>query len=67
MEQTTQYRQLQHEDRMTIASMKQQGSSARAIARALDHSPSTVAREHGGNTLADLPYGSHTAQVCCTS
>ncbi len=55
MEQTTQYRQLQHEDRMTIASMKQQGSSARAIARALDHSPSTVAREHGGNTLADLP------------
>jgi hypothetical protein len=35
MDKTTQYRQLQPEDRMTMASMKQQGSSARAMARAL--------------------------------
>ena len=33
MDQTTQYRQLQPEDRMTMASMKQQGFSARAKAR----------------------------------
>ena len=33
MIQTTQYRQLQPEDRMTMASMKQQGLSARAPGR----------------------------------
>jgi IS30 family transposase len=67
MEQTTQYRQLQPEDRMTLASMKQQGCSARAMARALGRSPSTVTRELARNTLADLPYGSHTAQLACAS
>ena len=36
MIQTTQYRQLQVEDRMTMASMRQQGFSARAMARALN-------------------------------
>ena len=67
MKKTTQYRQLQPEDRMTIASMEQQGFSARAMARALGRSPSTVTRELERNTLADLPYGSHAAQLCCTS
>ena len=65
MDQTTQYRQLQPEDRMTMASMKQQGSSARAMARALGRSPSTITRELARNTLPTMPYGSHTAQVAC--
>jgi IS30 family transposase len=67
MDQTTQYRQLQPEDRMTMASMKQQGSSARAMARALGRSPSTITRELARNTLTAMPYGSHTAQVACFS
>lgn len=67
MNQTTQYRQLQPEDRMTMASMKQQGCSARAVARALGRSPSTITREFERNTLTALPYGSHTAQLACTS
>ncbi len=67
MDQTTQYRQLQPEDRMTMASMKQQGSSARAMARALGRSPSTITRELARNTLTATPYGSHTAQVACFS
>ncbi|MFN9089974.1 MAG: IS30 family transposase [Alphaproteobacteria bacterium] len=67
MNQTTQYRQLQPEDRMTMASMKQQGCSARAMARALGRSPSTITRELARNTLTAMPYGSHTAQVSCFS
>ena len=63
MDQTTQYRQLQPEDRMTMASMKQQGFSARAMARALNRSPSTITRELARNTLTTMPYGSHTAQI----
>ena len=63
MIQTTQYRQLQPEDRMTMASMKQQGLSARAMARTLSRSPSTITRELARNTLTAMPYGSHTAQV----
>jgi len=63
MTQTTQYQQLQPEDRMTMASMLQQGLSARAMARALSRSPSTITRELARNTLADLPYGSQLAQV----
>jgi IS30 family transposase len=65
MNQTTQYRQLQPEDRMTMASMRQQGSSARAMARALGRSASTITRELKRNTLESLPYGSHTAQLAC--
>ena len=53
-------RQLQPEERMTIASMKQQGFSARAMARALGRSLDHHARVRR-NTLAALPYGSHTA------
>lgn len=67
MDKTTRYRQLQPEDRMTMASMKQQGLSARAIARRLNRSPSTITRELERNTLPDAPYGSHTAQVACLS
>ena len=67
MDQTTQYRQLQPEDRMTMASMRQQGFSARAMARALSRSLSTITRELARNALPDLPYGSHTAQVASVS
>jgi len=67
MDQTTQYRQLQPEDRMTMASMRQQGLSARAMARTLGRSPSTITRELQRNTLTALPYASHTAQVACAS
>lgn len=67
MDKTSQYRQLQPEDRMTMASMRQQGLSARAMARALGRSPSTITRELARNTLPTMPYGSHTAQVACFS
>ena len=65
MNQKTQYSQLQPEDRMTIASMRQQGRSVRAMARTLGRSPSIVSRELQRNTLAGLPYGSHNAQATC--
>ena len=48
---------------MTMASMRQQGSSMRAMARMLGRSASTISREFTRNTLAMLPYASHTAQV----
>jgi IS30 family transposase len=60
-----QYQQLQPEDRMTIASMLQLRLSARAMARALSRSPSTITRELARNALAQRPYGSHTAQQSC--
>jgi IS30 family transposase len=65
MEETTKYRQLQPEDRITIASMRQQGYSIRAIGCALCRSASTVSRELGRNTLAGMAYGSEAAQVAC--
>ncbi len=39
------YSQLQPEDRVTIASLKQQNYSVRAIARQLLRSPATISRE----------------------
>jgi IS30 family transposase len=48
---------------MTMASMCQQGSSMRAMARMLGRSASTISREFERNTLAELPYASHSAQV----
>jgi len=67
MDKTTQYRQLQLEDRMTMASVRQLRFSARAMARALGRSPSAITRVLGRNTLMALPYGSHTAQVAYMS
>jgi IS30 family transposase len=67
MEERTKYRQLQPEDRMTLASMQQQGWSVRAMARTLRRSASTVSRELTRNTLGDMPYASHTAQVAAGS
>lgn len=64
MQEQTKYQQLQPEDRMTIASMTQQGSSVRAMARTLGRSASTISREIRRNSGAAV-YASHTAQVCC--
>jgi len=41
----SQYRQLQPEDRVTLASLRQQNVSMRAIARQLQRAPSTISRE----------------------
>jgi IS30 family transposase len=59
------YQQLQPEDRMTIASMQQQGCSVRAMARTLQRAPSTICRELARNTPADAAYGSHRAEQAC--
>ncbi|WP_175233539.1 helix-turn-helix domain-containing protein, partial [Paraburkholderia humisilvae] len=45
MNERTQYKQLQREERLTIASLHLQGSSIRAMARILGRSPATVSRE----------------------
>ena len=44
------YQQLQPEERVTIASMKQQGVSVRAMARTLGRPASSVSRELARNT-----------------
>ena len=64
MQKQTTYQQLQPEDRITIASMRQRGIGVRAIARTLERAPSTIARELARNTTnASHDYGSHHAQL----
>ena len=58
------YRQLQPEDRMTLASLQQQKYSVRAIARVLHRSPSTISRELSRNADAS-GYASVQAQKRC--
>ena len=58
---TTQYKQLQPEDRVTIASLKQQGQGVRAIARTLGRTASTVSRELRRNAVAGIGYASTPA------
>ena len=58
------YRQLQPEERVTLASLRQQGLGVRAIARALGRSPSTVSRELQRNA-GSLGYASTTARTRC--
>ena len=58
------YVQLQPEDRVTIASLKQQNYSVRAIARQLRRSPATISRELRRNTRSG-GYGSVQAQRLC--
>lgn len=65
MQPAARYEQLQPEDRMTIASMRQQGRSVRAMARALGRSPSTISRELTRNTPANAAYGSHRVELAC--
>jgi IS30 family transposase len=62
MQDQTKYQQLQPEDRMTIASMTQQGCGVRAMARALGRSASTISRELSRNSGL-VAYGSHVAQL----
>src|SRR5271168_965222 len=61
------YQQLQPEERMTIASMKQQGSSVRAMARTLGRPASTVSRELTRNTCSVVGSTSAPAQSLSTS
>lgn len=48
---------------MTIASLRQQGSSVRAMARTLGRSPGTISRELARNSIPDLGYASAPAQA----
>src|SRR5260370_33398087 len=67
MQRRTSCQQLQHEEGMTIASMRQQGSSVRAMARTLGRSAATVSRELARNTCPTVGYASAPAQARCTS
>src|SRR5476649_451338 len=66
MQEQTKYQQLQQEDRMTIASMTQQGCGVRAMARTLGRSASTISREISRNSDV-VSYGSHMAQLQCVA
>ena len=55
------YHQLQPEDRVTIASLRQQNHSVRAIARQLHRSPATISRELQRNARS-CGYGSAHAR-----
>jgi hypothetical protein len=50
---TTRYRPLQPENRVTLASLLQQGHSLRSIAKVLERSPSSVSREVARNRSAE--------------
>jgi transposase, IS30 family len=50
---TTRYRQLQPEERVTLASLLLQGHSLRSIAKALERSPSSLSRDVSRNGGAD--------------
>jgi IS30 family transposase len=59
---TSQYKQLQPEERVTISSLKQQGRGVRTIARALGRPASTISRELRRNAMAGKGYASVPAQ-----
>jgi len=63
MQSRTSYQQLQPEERMTIASMSQSGSSVRAMARTLGRSAGTISRELRRNSCALHGYASLPAQA----
>jgi IS30 family transposase len=58
------YHQLQPEDRVTLASLKQQSYSIRAMARVLNRPPSTISRELRRNST-EGQYASVQAQQTC--
>ena len=60
----TRYTHLQCEERMTLASLRQQGFSLRAIAKSLGRSPSSLSRELTRNSTA-AGYASAPAQAAC--
>lgn len=59
------YSQLQPEERVTLASLKQQNFSIRGMAKVLKRSASTVSRELRRNTTDDGRYASVPAQQSC--
>ena len=65
MRKTATYQQLQPENRMTLASMRQQGLGAQAMPRALRRSPVAIARALARNTLPALQEGCHRALMAC--
>lgn len=60
------YTQLQPEDRVTLASLKQQGLGIRAMARVLGRNASTISRELQRNTAPTGRYDSALAQQACS-
>ena len=58
---STSYQHLQPEERMTLASLRAQGFSLRAIAQQMHRSPSTLSRELARNSCP-AGYGSRAAQ-----
>lgn len=62
---TSRYTHLQPEDRLTLASLTQQGCSQRSIARILGRSPSTICRELARNGTATNGYAFKPAQAAC--
>lgn len=64
MQMGTRYKHLQSEDRVTLASLRQQGWSIRAIARLQGRSPSTISRELRRNAC-NGSYASEPAQHLC--
>lgn len=67
MEERDRYTQLEPAERMTIASLKQQGFSGRAIARRLGRAACTVSRELLRNDSGEWGYTSEAAQALCVS
>jgi IS30 family transposase len=63
MQTGTTYRQLQPEERMTIASMRLARSGVRAAARALGRSPATISSELSRNADAEGAYTIRPAQA----
>ena len=62
---TSRYTHLQPEDRLTLASLVQQGLSQRSIARLLGRSPSTICRELARNGSVVDGYTFKSAQAAC--
>jgi IS30 family transposase len=61
------YQQLQSEERMTIVSMRQEGSSVRAMARTLGRLAAAVSRELARNTGPSVGYASVSAHALSTT
>ena len=61
----TRYTQLQAEERMTLASLRQQGLSLRAIGQCMGRSASTLSRELRRNTCGTEGYVSSLAHKTC--
>lgn len=59
------YKHLQPEERLTLASLVQQGWSGRSIARLFGRSPSTVCRELARNSTPRDGYALRSAQAAC--